>query len=219
MTRNRFENQLHQLNNEIIRMGTMIEEAIEAAIDAFVHQDVRKAQSIIRGDDEINQCEKDIESLCMRLLLEQQPVARDLRQISSALKMITDMERIGDHASDISEMTILMSSTKYAGGVDHLQAMACETMKMLHESVDAFVRRDLSLAATVIESDDKVDDLFLQVKEEIIDVIIAQKKNGEEAIDLLMVAKYFERIGDHATNIAEWVVYSITGNHDAEVTE
>ena len=196
--RNRFDRQLEQLNNELIQMGSMIEHAIEMAVSALVNQDTEKAKEAMAYDVEIDHQERDIESLCMKLLLQQQPVARDLRLISAALKMITDMERIGDHAGDISEMTLLMSDEPYI---------------ISPEEIDAFVKRDMELAKKVIAQDDVVDDLFMKVKQDLIQMINKSAENGEQAADILMVAKYFERIGDHATNIAEWVIYSITGSH------
>ena len=207
--RNRFDRQLEQLNNELINMGSLIEEAIEMAITALMKQDAKKAKEIVDFDEEIDEKEREIESLCLKLLLQQQPVARDLRQISAALKMITDMERIGDHAADISEMTILMAGTPYIRNIEHLQTMAKEAMVMLVKSIEAYVEKDLEKAEKVIES----DDLFDQIKAELIDAIHQNPDNGEQAADLLMVSKYLERIGDHATNIAEWVIFSITGNH------
>jgi phosphate transport system protein len=212
--RNRFDRQLERLNNELIHMGTLIEHAIEMAVSALVTQNVDKAQEAIEFDVEIDRQEKEIESLCMKLLLQQQPVASDLRLISSALKMITDMERIGDHASDISEMTILMAGTPYIVNPQQIQGMAKETTDMVIKSIDAFVNRDIELAKKVIEQDDLVDELFMKVKQELIMLINKSAENGEQATDILMVAKYFERIGDHATNIAEWVIYSITGSHE-----
>ena len=175
------------------------------------------ADRAIKFDVEIDEQEKNIESLCMKLLLQQQPVARDLRLISAALKMITDMERIGDHAADISEMTILMAGADYSTGeidIDVVKQMAKETTDMVIKSVDAFVNKDLELARWVIRHDDVVDDLFDSFRKELIRKINENVKNGEMATDMLMVAKYFERIGDHATNIAEWVIYSITGVHE-----
>lgn len=207
--RNRFDRQLEQLNNELINMGSLIEEAIEMAITALMKQDAKKAKEIVDFDEEIDEKEREIESLCLKLLLQQQPVARDLRQISAALKMITDMERIGDHAADISEMTILMAGTPYIRNIEHLQTMAKEAMVMLVKSIEAYVEKDLEKAEKVIES----DDLFDEIKAELIDAIHQNPENGEQAADLLMVSKYLERIGDHATNIAEWVIFSITGNH------
>ena len=211
--RNRFDRQLQQLNEELIEMGEHIEYAIEMASNAFATQDCEKAKEAISYDTEIDQQERDIEALCMKLLLQQQPVAKDLRLISSALKMITDMERIGDHAADISEMTILMAGTPYIRNIEHLQTMAKEAMVMLVKSIEAYVEKDLEKAEKVIESDDIIDDLFDEIKAELIDAIHQNPDNGEQAADLLMVSKYLERIGDHATNIAEWVIFSITGNH------
>ena len=215
--RNRFDRQLLELNNELIQMGGLIEQAIEMGISALIKQDVEKAKQAMEFDEEVDHQEREIESLCMKLLLQQQPVARDLRLISAALKMITDMERIGDHAADISEMTILMSGSKYEGNqssIDLIKDMAKETTDMVIKSVDAFVKKDLELAHWVIGRDDVVDDLFAAYRRQMIDKINENVKNGEQATDMLMVAKYFERIGDHATNIAEWVISSITGEHD-----
>ena len=215
--RNRFDRQLAELNNELIEMGSLIEQAIEMGISALVKQDVEKAKKAIAFDNEIDHQEKEIENLCMKLLLQQQPVAKDLRLISAALKMITDMERIGDHAADISEMTILMADATYdAASLDMsvIKEMAKETTNMVIKSVEAFVNKDIDLARYVLGRDDIVDDLFLQFKHHLIQMINENVKNGEQATDMLMVAKYFERIGDHATNIAEWVIYSITGEHE-----
>ena len=215
--RNRFDRQLEQLNNELIEMGSLIEQAIAMGITALVKQDVEQAEKAIKFDAEIDEQEKTIESLCMKLLLQQQPVAKDLRLISAALKMITDMERIGDHAADISEMTILMSDADYSTGeidIDVVKQMAKETTDMVIKSVDAFVNKDLEQARFVIRHDDVVDELFDNFRKELIRKINENVKNGELATDMLMVAKYFERIGDHATNIAEWVIYSITGTHE-----
>ena len=211
--RNRFDRQLLELNNELIQMGSLIEQAIEMGISALVKQDVEKAEQAIKFDVEVDEQEKTIESLCMKLLLQQQPVAKDLRLISAALKMITDMERIGDHAADISEMTILMADSDYeksAINMEVIKEMAKETTDMVIKSVD------LELARWVINRDDVVDDLFDSFRKELIQKINENVKNGEMATDMLMVAKYFERIGDHATNIAEWVIYSITGKHEDE---
>ncbi len=215
--RNRFDRQLQQLNNELIEMGSLIEHAIALGIAALVKQDVEKAQEAIEFDNEIDHQEKNIEALCMKLLLQQQPVARDLRLISAALKMITDMERIGDHASDISEMTILMAGSAYEKSeinIDLVKSMAKETTDMVIKSVDAFVNKDMELARWVIGRDDVVDELFVDFKQQLIRTISENVRNGEQATDMLLVAKYFERIGDHATNIAEWVIYSITCEHE-----
>lgn len=212
--RNRFDRQLEQLNNELINMGSLIEEAIEMAITALIKQDVKKARDVVEFDEEIDEKEREIESLCLKLLLQQQPVARDLRQISAALKMITDMERIGDHAADISEMTILMADKPYIRNIDHLQTMAKETMVMLVKSIEAYVEKNQEKAEKVIANDDVIDYLYDEIKMELIEAIQKDANNGEQATDLLMVAKYLERIGDHATNIAEWVIFSITGKHE-----
>ena len=162
---------------------------------------------------EVDHKEKEIENICFKLLLQQQPVAKDLRLISSALKMITDMERIGDQAADISEITMLMADTPYVMQPDHISDMARATIKMVTDSVDAFVKRDLNLAQSVVEYDDNVDNLFTSVKSDLIKLIHENVDKGEQAVDFLLVAKYFERIGDHAVNIAEWVIFSITGKH------
>ena len=212
--RNRFDRQLCQLNDGLIEMGELIEKAIEDTIKALVSQDVELANTVINMDDEIHAKEQEIENLCLKLLLQQQPVAKDLRLISSALKMITDMERIGDHATDISEITIELSSQKYIKKLEHIQQMSKETMVMLVQSIEAFVNKDIDKARNVIEQDDIVDNLFITVKRELIGMIHENVDAGEQATDLLMVAKYLERIGDHATNISEWVIFSITGSHD-----
>lgn len=211
--RNRFDRQLSTLNDELIEMGSMIEKSIETAIKALVNQDVDLARHAIEADEEIDRQERIIEDLCLKLLLQQQPVAKDLRLISSALKMITDMERIGDHASDISEITIALANQPYIKKLEHIQQMAKETMIMLVGSIEAFVDKDLEKANEVIKRDDVVDDLFDKVKKELIQMIHENADKGEQAADLLMVAKYMERIGDHATNISEWVIFSITGEH------
>ena len=211
--RNRFDRQLKKLNDELIDMGSMIEKSIEKALVALVTQNVEKAQEVIAFDLEIDRQEREIESLCMKLLLQQQPVAKDLRLISSALKMITDMERIGDQAADIAELAIFMAEKPYIKELKHITQMGQETMVMVVTSVDAFVEKDLEKAQEVLTHDDIVDQLFDAVKSELIEMIHQDKEIGEQATDLLMVAKYFERIGDHATNIAEWVIYSITGEH------
>ena len=211
--RNKFDEQLEKLHDMLVEMGALIEKAINVAIRALVEQNGDMAKEAMSIDMEVDQMEKEIESLCLRLLLQQQPVARDLRLISSALKMITDMERIGDHATDISEITLLLIGETYIKKLEHIPQMAEATAKMLTDSIDAFVKKDTDLAWNVIAYDDVVDDLFVAVKNDLIGLIRADSANGEQAIDLIMIAKYFERIGDHATNIAEWVVFSITGKH------
>lgn len=211
--RHHFDLQLEKLNNEMINMGSLVESAITSATKALVEQDREQATKAITFDREIDEKEKDIEALCMKLLLQQQPVAKDLRQISAALKMITDMERIGDQATDISEITLFLSETSFIKKLEHISQMAKETGKMVTDAIDAFVEQDLAKAHAVIETDDIIDNLFDTVKEDLIRLINEDVSNGSQAMDLLMVAKYFERIGDHAENIAEWVEFSITGTH------
>lgn len=214
--RNRFDRQLKELNEELVEMGTRIENAIQDAVNAMVGQDIEKAKEIISMDEEVDQMQREIESLCYKLLLQQQPVARDLRLISAAMKMVTDMERIGDHASDISELTVMLTGKPYQENLDKIRQMAKETMVMLVKSIEAFVNKDLKQAEQVIAGDDIVDDLFVQAKREMIMLINENVEDGEQAADLLMAAKYFERIGDHAANIAEWVIFSITGKHPVD---
>lgn len=211
--RNKFDEQLELLNNELIEMGALIESAIANAVKAIVEQDIKLAKKAIALENEVDQKEKDIEGLCLKLLLQQQPVAKDLRIISSALKMITDMERIGDQAADVSEISIMTAATPYVKKLEHIPQMAKSTIKMVNDSIDAFVKKDLDLAYSVIKSDDIVDSLFDTIKADLTSLILENVENSSSALDLLMVAKYFERIGDHATNIAEWVVFSITGEH------
>ena len=210
--RNKFDIQLELLNNSLISMGALCENAIACAVKALVNNDDSLANNAIDVDKEIDQKEKDIESLCLKLLLQQQPVARDLRAISSALKMITDMERIGDQAADIAEIVTFTDLSESRHRV-HITDMAQAVIKMVTESIDAFVKKDLELAENVIAYDDVVDDLFNKVKNDTVSFIANDPAAGEEAVDIIMIAKYLERIGDHATNIAEWVVFSITGNH------
>ena len=206
--RNKFDEQLLDLNDKLIQMGALIESAIANAVSALNEQEIEIANKAIDFDIEIDRAEKDIESLCLKLLLQQQPVARDLRLISSALKMITDMERIGDQAADIAEITIQLAKSKKVKIPKHIRSI-----QMVNDSIDAFVKKDLNLAYSVIKCDDTVDNLFDMVKDSLIKHLVENVNTGEQAIDLIMIAKYFERIGDHATNIAEWVVFSITGTH------
>ena len=210
--RNRFDEQLFELNREIIEMGAMCEEAIAYAVKALSSGDIALAAKVKNNGVAIDQKERDIESRCMKLLLHQQPVARDLRLISAALKMITDMERIGDQAEDIAEIVSFLNGHTMEG-VKLIEEMARETIEMVTDSVDAFVRKDVALAESVLSHDDVVDDYFDKMKQDIIRLIAENSADGEFALDLLMISKYFERIGDHATNIAEWVIYSVTGIH------
>ena len=211
--RMRFDQQLEELNLELIKMGALCERAIRRAADQLLNEKETEPQAIDRMEEEINHKERDIEALCMKLLLQQQPVARDLRMISSALKMISDMERIGDQAQDIADMAKFVKVQEIAHKMN-IGKMAEATIKMVTESIDSFVKKDLDSAAAVVKYDDVVDDLFLKVKADLPQLIKNDPQNAEYYIDLIMVAKYFERIGDHAENIAQWVEYSITGTHD-----
>lgn len=210
--RSRLDEQLGRLNHEMIELGALCEEVIALAASALTSGDPVLAAKVAPRDKEIDQKERDIEALCMRLLLQQQPVARDLRQISAALKMITDMERIGDQAEDIAEIVVFLHGRR-AEEQSHLKEMAAAVIKMVTDSVDAYVKRDTQLAQSVIAYDDVVDNAFFAVKQQLIDMIAANPAEGEYALDLLMIAKYLERIGDHATNLAEWVIYAVTGIH------
>ena len=215
--RNRFDQQLELLTKQRIYMGELCEEAIGKATTALKEGSMEQAEKVRIADEEIDQAETDIERLCLRLLLQQQPVARDLRQISAALKMITDMERIGDQASDIAEIIITEDKSE-AQDIPMIIKMSEAASKMVRDSVNAYVEKDLDLARKVMENDDVVDELFEEVKTTLINFIAENKGlQGVEAIDLIMVAKYLERIADHATNIAEWVEFSITGIHKSSV--
>ena len=210
--RSRFDEQLALLNKEMIEMGALCEEVIALASKALTEADPELAKKVGPLDAEIDQKEREVENLCLKLLLQQQPVARDLREISSALKMISDLERIGDQAADIAELTRFVRLPD-GPGRQRIEEMSKAVIRMVTDSVDSFVKRDLELAREVCREDDQVDDLFNQVKKELIGLIAADADSGELWLDLIMVAKYLERIGDHATNVAEWVEYSITGNH------
>ena len=210
--RNTFNEQLERLHVELIQMGATCEDAISAAAEALLKHDQTLAATAVEAERELDRKEREVENLCLKLLLQQQPVARDLREISAALKMISDLERIGDQAADIAELTRFVQVPE-GTGAPHIADMARAVIAMVTESVDSFVKRDLDLARAVCRADDKVDALFQQVKEELIALISADASNGEQGLELMMVAKYLERIGDHATNVAEWVEYSITGVH------
>lgn len=212
--RNRFDQQLEQLNEDLIELGALCKEAVADAVTALLESDRQARQKAFMAEYEIDHKERDIESLCMKLLLQQQPVARDLRTISAALKMISDMERIGDQASDIADIGKHLEGSGIMQHV-HIQQMAEAAMHMLTGSIDSFVKKDLLLARRVMKEDDLVDELFNQVKNELIRVIAENPGQGGPCMDILMIAKYFERIGDHVVNIAEWVEYSVTGVHKA----
>ena len=215
--RNRFDQQLELLNEQLIRMGELCEVAIGKATTALKEGSMEQAQKVIEADEEIDQAETDIERLCLKLLLQQQPVARDLRQISAALKMITDMERIGDQASDIAEI-VVSAQLSEATDFPKIVEMSVEVTHMVEDSIKAFVDKNLELAGNVEARDDVVDMMFDSVKNQLIDYIGEnQGQAAHKAIDLVMISKYLERIGDHATNIAEWVTFSITGVHEAKL--
>ncbi len=213
--RMRFDEQLQLLNLEIIEMGSLCEQVISATYRVLLEEDHEAAKEISKKDHEIDHKEKEIEALCLKLLLQQQPVARDLRQISAALKMITDMERIGDQASDIAD---IIGNYQVAAPPEDIPIgeMALATMKMVKDSIDAYVNKDLQLVQNVLSYDDVVDDLFIKIRSIIIEKLNAGSTEGEYLMDLFTISKYYERIGDHATNIAEWVEFSITGVHKGE---
>ncbi len=213
--RNRFDEQLEMLNNKMIEMGSRCEGMIALSTEALLDGDVKKAEQVRSDGHRIDQMEREIESICLKLLLQQQPVARDLRTVSAALKMITDMERIGDQAEDIAEIIVFLNGR--TGLECHgIRKMAEATKKMVTDSIDAYVRRDLELSRAVCAYDDIVDNDFIEIKKSLIGMIAGNPADGEYALDLLMIAKYFERIGDHAVNIAEWVEFSVTGIHKGD---
>lgn len=211
--RDYYNKQLSELEKMMCDMGQMIETAIEDAMTALLEKDQEKAKEIIQNDEKVDHQQKKIEDLCMQLLLSQQPVATDLRQISSAIKMVTDMERIGDHAADISEITLQLAQSGYPHDLTEVKKMAKEITHMLKDSLDAYIEKNAQKAVKVIHQDDVVDDYFSRIKKEIIRQINESSEGGEQEADLLMIIKYLERIGDHATNIAEWVLFYITGEH------
>ncbi|MEG0268798.1 MAG: phosphate signaling complex protein PhoU [Clostridia bacterium] len=211
-----FDEQLEELGQEMISMGAMIESAIDKACDALLRQDEALALAVMQSDALVDQKERSIETMCLRLLLLQQPIARDLRKVSSALKMITDMERIGDQAADICEIVTMLGEKGIVQSPKNIANMARETVSMVHKSIDAYVASDVDLAREVMAWDDVVDELFMRIKAELIQVLAQDATQGQQALDLLMIAKYFERIGDHAVNISEWVEFSVTGFYKGE---
>ena len=213
MMRSRFDEQLNQLNAALIELGAMAEYAIGGGVRALCRSDLSLAREVMEFDRSVDQKEREIEQMCIRLLLQQQPVARDLRFISAALKMITDMERIGDQAADISELVTMLNAQTFERAPVHMPDMAAQAIFMVKAAISAFVGRDLKAAQRVIESDDRQDALFSAVKDELIAWIGREPDCGSQALDLMMIAKYLERIGDHAVNIAEWVQFAVTGTH------
>ncbi|MBR5230216.1 MAG: phosphate signaling complex protein PhoU [Firmicutes bacterium] len=212
MVRNRFDQQLENLNNELVTMGALCEDAITFATRALFEKDMEMAKKAREAERQIDQMERDIEAMCMRLLLQQHPVARDLRVISSALKMISDMERIGDQAADIAEIAGYLAGAEIPN-IEHLKSMSDYAADMVTRSINAFVDQDLEESKKVILDDDVVDEAFAEVREDLLRAVGQGSVNGQTLLDVLMIAKYLERIGDHATNLAEWVIYSITGAH------
>lgn len=209
-----FDIELANLNNQLIGMGTLVESAIKNAVEIIANNSAELLDKAREQEELINTSERKIQNHCIRLLLHQAPVAHDLREVSSALKMITDLERIGDQAIDIAEVSQYIKSRNNVINVTHIDEMASQASKMVTLAIDAFVKKDFDLAKKVGESDDVIDELFDKVKEETVEIIQRDKALGEQAIDLMMIAKYLERIGDHAVNIAEWVAFSITGSRE-----
>lgn len=211
--REHFEEELSKLSNALVEMGALCEDAISCAVKYLLKNDAQMKENAAEAEKQLDQKEREIETMCMRLLIQQQPVATDFRMITSALKMISDMERIGDQALDIAEIAEYV--TDDIKSKINIKEMAETTVKMVMNSVDSYVRKDIDIANSVIGLDDTVDALFDKAKSELINVIRTENENAEGLLDLLMVAKYFERIGDHAENIAEWVIFAVTGNHKA----
>ena len=206
-----YELELEKLNQDLKEMGRMVENAIEQTFVAFEDQNHEKAEEIIKGDRTVNDMERAVESRCLSLILRQQPVACDLRQVSTALKVVTDLERIGDHASDIAELILRIKVEHAYHIVKHLPAMASAAQKMVHDAIEAFIAQDLDAAMEIIKRDDEEDSLFNQVKADVIELLKTSPGQADQGIDLLMIAKYLERIGDHAVNVCEWTQFSKTG--------
>ncbi|HJB08472.1 MAG TPA: phosphate signaling complex protein PhoU [Candidatus Enterocloster faecavium] len=206
-----YEHELQELNKDLKEMAHMVVTAIEQTFIAFEDQNFTMAEEIIKGDRTVNDMERAIESRCLSLILRQQPVAGDLRQVSTALKVVTDLERIGDHASDIAELILRLKSDHAYHIVKHLPVMAACAQQMVHNAIDAFIERDMDAAVQIIKKDDEVDELFNKVKNEVIELLKAAPDQADQGIDLLMIAKYLERIGDHAVNVCEWTQFSKTG--------
>lgn len=212
-TRMNFEAALEELNVELIKMGAVVEQAIKSAVSALETHNIKLAQEVISEDRTIDDMEKDIESKCLSLILRQQPVARDLRVVSTALKMVTDMERIGDQASEIAELVIELDEDYYYKSVEHIPQMAEVAISMVHGAITAFVNQDLKASKEIIAKDDIVDDLFTKVKKDISDMLKENPEKSDMSINFLMIAKYFERIGDHAENICDWLEFGETGDY------
>jgi phosphate transport system protein len=214
MSRNFFDRELNELHIDMIKMGSLVEKSIENTIIALKNHDIELARKVFRDDDLIDDFEQKIERRCLNLIARQQPLAKDLRTISAALKIITDMERIADHSSDIAEITIRMAREKYIKPLIDIPRMADLARKMVNKSIDAYVKQDVKIAKNVCSSDDEVDDLFFKIVLEMINIMKNNTQSIEQAINFMFIAKYLERMADHATNISEWVVYNVTGEHD-----
>ncbi|AUS98861.1 phosphate transport system regulatory protein PhoU [Clostridium thermosuccinogenes] len=213
MTRHHFDKELEELHHELIRMGSMVEESIENAIYALKKQDIELAKKVLDNDDAIDAQEKKIERICLMLIARQQPLAKDLRVISTALKIITDMERIADHSSDICEITLRMANERYVMPLIDIPLMAEKAKQMVNKAIDAYVKRDVELAKEVCASDDAVDELFSKITFEVTSIMRNNSEAVEQCVDFILIAKYLERMADHATNIGEWVIFSVTGEH------
>ncbi|RVU54059.1 phosphate signaling complex protein PhoU [Anaerosphaera multitolerans] len=209
--RSRFDEELEELNEQMLRMGMLVEAGIEKAVSMLDKRDEEKAKEVIRYEEEIDNMEYEIQVHCLRLLIEQQPVARDLRKISAALKIITDMERIGDQSRDIAEICMYVDLDKDMQSVQHVKEMAESTIDMVNGTIKAFVDGDIELARQIQEDDDIVDDYFVKVRDDLIKLIREEDIEPSYIIDVLMIAKYLERIADHAVNISEWVIFTVEG--------
>lgn len=214
MVRHSFDKDLEQLQELMVKMAGLVEESIENSIIALKKQDIELARQVYESDDIIDELEGKIEKICINLIARQQPLAKDLRSISTALKIITDMERIADQAADIAELTIRMADMKYIKPLIDIPLMAELTKKMVIKAIDSYIKQDIVLAKDVCDSDDEIDQLFSKIVLELINIMKNNPETVEQATDFMFIVKYLERIGDHATNIAEWVVYNVTGNHD-----
>ena len=216
--RTEFDKELETLHLNLIRLGGLIEEAIDLSITALEKRDRELAESVVKNDRRVDDLDRSIEAQCLSLLLRQQPVASDLRAISTALKMVTDMERIGDQAADIADLTLRFDDSPYIKSLEHIPIMARIASSMVKDSIDAFVRSDVDFSREIIQRDDEVDKLFETVKQELISILTHSSEHADQAVDFLMIAKYLERIGDHAVNICGWVIFSLTGKHkDAKI--
>jgi len=213
MVRSNFENDLKQLHREIIEMGSFVETAIDNSIKAFINHDLELCKNIIKNDKTVDEMEKQVESKCLWLIAREQPIASDLRTITTALKIVTDMERIGDHASDIAELTMRINEKNTFADSSHIPQMATAAIEMVRSAVSAYVNFDLELAAETEQKDDVVDDYFNMIKQEVVEAFKTKPQDMDNTIDFLLLAKYLERIADHAVNICEWVRFSQTGEH------